>query len=657
MKQLILAVSCLMTTISFSQQTEILQIETTNQAAESAPIINHKPIFGPKANWDINFSADVSTAANGTLGQAGVAFHNNMFWTTMWASDTLIQYSSAGAFIQKLVIPGVSGARAITSDGTNLYISNATNSIYVVNPTTTTLTSTITSSAAVTSRFLTYDATLNAGSGGFWTGNFNTDIVSIDMSGAVLSTIPVATHTLGGMYGATVDNVSPGGPYLWVFHQGGANSCTFTALQLPSGTPTVHTRDAFLDMTTPYSLTSGLSGGAFLSADLVPGEISLIGLLQGTPVNVIVAYELDLSATLEDVQVTTNQPVKGYTKIPLTQIFTETFDIGYQNNGTSTVDTIYVDVDYFHNGSIVFSETLLNTNVASAGTGTLSSTYTPTNGLGIYDAFATVRPNAAISDSNPLNDTLTFTFEVTDSTFARDNSIPTGTPYVVSNTDTAYVTANFEIMATDTLTGIWVQLTTPTHGDTTFAVLYDFDGSSPSTAIAFGEINIIDSNQTEYYLRFPESIILTPGTYSFGCFESVTGINLSQSNNVFTAGTNFFYTPGGGWSASGIPTARFIRPILGMYFGADAGINESLLANMSIYPVPATEEVTIDFSTTLVAEGELIVTDITGAKITSKKLIIGTEKMTLNTSNYSTGVYILNFNIDGQQTARRITVK
>lgn len=281
MKKTLLLVSCLLSLHSIAQ-------------SEISPIINNTPLPSSKAMWDIQLSIDATTAA-GISGQAAVAFYDDEFWTSMWASDTIIRYTSGGILIQKLVIPGVSNTRSITSDGTNLYFANASNSISVVDPLTLSVTSTITSAASVTSRFLTYDASLDGGTGGFWTGDFNTDIEAIDMAGNELTVIPAATHTLTGMYGAAID-----GTILWIFHQGGANSSEMTALSTVTGTPTLVTRDVFTDFSATYSLTSGLAGGAFITSDLVFGEKSLIGLLQGTPSNLIVAYELANIAALEE---------------------------------------------------------------------------------------------------------------------------------------------------------------------------------------------------------------------------------------------------------------------------------------------------------------------------------------------------------------------
>ncbi len=326
MKRTLLAVACF-----FALQTQA--------QSEMSPVIDNTPLSSTKALWDIQFSADVTTASS-SAGQAAVAFVNNEFWTSMWASDTLIRYSATGAFIQKFTIAGLSGTRSITYDGTNLYMGNATNTIYIVDPGTQAVTGTITSSAVASSRFLTYDPSLDGGAGGFWTGNFNTDIEAISMTGTLLATIPAATHTLTGMYGAAVD-----GTTLWVFHQGGANTSQMSGISTVSGAPTFETRDVFLDFNSTYGLTSGLAGGAFITSDFMTGQKSLVGLLQGSPSNLIVVYDPEGTSSVIETE------LEGTNVYPVPTSDVLNVDFGAALNADATVTLVDI------NGRVVYSET------------------------------------------------------------------------------------------------------------------------------------------------------------------------------------------------------------------------------------------------------------------------------------------------------------
>lgn len=347
MKKFLLFSVCAVTTMTFAQN----QATITKNGAEKSVFADNTPIPSTKALWDVQFSAN-ATAASGSTGQAGVAFVNNEFWTSKWASDTLIRYSATGAFIEKFTIPGLTGTRSITSDGTNLYMGTAGTTIYQVDPITKTVTNTIPTSAGVNSRFLAYDASLNGGSGGFWTGDFSTDIVAVSMTGAFLSSIPSATHGLASMYGATVDPSGPVGPVLWVFHQQGANSTQMTGIILATGANSGVTRDVYTDVAATYSLTSGLAGGAFFTT-AYNGSKSLIGLVQGTPSNVIVVYDADLSASLYENEVNS---LSVY-PVPATDKITVTFEDAMNSNATAQLVDLngkVVSTQIVNSGSINF---------------------------------------------------------------------------------------------------------------------------------------------------------------------------------------------------------------------------------------------------------------------------------------------------------------
>ncbi len=160
------------------------QAPLSSQFAEQAPSINHKTLEANKATWSVQLLSDITTSS-GSTGFAGITFLNNQFWVSKWASDTIARFTNTGAFIDKFVIAGLSGVRCITTDGTNFYMGNNTTTIYIIDPTTQASTGTITTTNTV--RFLSYDPTLNSNAGGFWMGNFSSNIDAISMTGTILS--------------------------------------------------------------------------------------------------------------------------------------------------------------------------------------------------------------------------------------------------------------------------------------------------------------------------------------------------------------------------------------------------------------------------------------------------------------------------------------
>lgn len=628
-----------------------------NSSVDSSPNLtdNHgSGINSEKSLWDIQFNYNATTATSGDMGMAAVHFYNNEFWVSRFGSDTSYRFSSSGVLISEFTIPGLTGVRSFTSDANYIYASTNTNSIYRIDPVTHTLSgAAIAIDAWINVRFCTYDASLDGGNGGFWIGNFSTDILSIDMNGNTLSTITAATHGLTNMYGGAVDNFTAGGPYLWIFDQSGANDTQLIQLQLPGGTQTGLTHDVFADISVAHSLTSSLAGGAFISDQIVPGEVTLGGVAQGMPSIVLFGYELSAPPVGADMSVNSIRPVLGYTQVPLSQLTPDSLMIEIENLSATVVDSVIVTIEIEHSSIVVHSEQQVLLNYPAYGTSTIySSAYLPASGLGDY--VITVKTSTNITEPDPVsaNDTAMFTLTVTDSVYARDNNVPDGgSGYVVSNSDWGYAVSAFHIFNTVTVSGIWIELATPVTGDTTFGVIVNMAGGIPSGVPNTTPIQIINSGQSTYYLQFPVGLVLNPGDYAFGCYEVATGgINLAQSTNVYTAGTNFHYTPTAGWSASGTQRARFIRPI---FQASPAGVDESNPLALLVYPNPSNGLFNVSIPNSDFSHYQIM--DITGKIIRNGSL--QNNQSNIDITSCSNGIYMLQIIQNGIIVAKEYLVK
>lgn len=234
-----------------------------------------------------DFLYDIGTSI-GSAGSAGVTFVNGEFWVSKWASADINLLGSDGSFIQTFQVTGVTGTRGMTTNGTNVYIGNATTSIKIVDPITKTLTGTITSPVVV--RYIAYDASLDTGNGGFWVGNFNTDIVAISMTGVQLSSIPFATHNIGGIYGLALDSNTN---LLYAYSQSAPSNDVISTISLPSGVPTGVSYDVFANDLEPNGTTTSLAGGIFISYDVILGQSTIVGVSQATPSNMLFGINTD----------------------------------------------------------------------------------------------------------------------------------------------------------------------------------------------------------------------------------------------------------------------------------------------------------------------------------------------------------------------------
>ena len=356
------------------------------------------PSFSSQAQWDLLFDYDASTDSDqGAL--AGVVHLDSFFWAANWNADTIVVLANDGSFVEKFALPELfdedSGfIRAMTWDGTNVWAANNTADIHIIDPVTRTVSNSITTSSPDPIRFITYDASLDSGNGGFWVGNFNTPIYSINLSGGVLSTIPVTTHTLGGMYGAAFDGISAGGPYLWVFHQAGdPSNSLISQIDLNTGTPTGVGRDVNQDLNTD----GALAGGLFLTNTWDDIQTLILGgINQATP-DRIFGYELnfDPNAAADLATQAFSSPVSG---CGLTSAETITFEV--TNLGNDPVSDIPVEA--LLNGTVIATEMIAG---PLAGGMTISHTFSATVDLsmgGNYQLGVRTALNGDINNSNDL---------------------------------------------------------------------------------------------------------------------------------------------------------------------------------------------------------------------------------------------------------------
>ena len=270
----------------------IMSVVSVNaQLAEVSPVDGIQT-ESSNALFDLLYRIDIGTTGSiGADGQAGIAFINDQYWVSAWATDLIHILDASGGFIETITIAGVSGTRSMTTDGTDLFIGAAGAEIYRVDPVTRLLQGTIPilpgGGHDATARMCTYDETLDGGNGGFWIGNFGSDIASVSMFGVTLSSIPSAIHG-AAIYGGAIDNISPDGPFLWIHNQG-ASQDLITQLDPATGVPTGVEYDYAVDM---LPGVSGIAGGLFISNRVSPTAIALVGLCQCSPSNEIFAVEL-----------------------------------------------------------------------------------------------------------------------------------------------------------------------------------------------------------------------------------------------------------------------------------------------------------------------------------------------------------------------------
>jgi len=252
-----------------------------------------------EAVWDIQFNWDL-VAITGGAGNAGVVYIPTIerFWVSRWASGNIYVISKTGTIVDSFTL-AVTGTRGMAFDGQHVYHSVNTGTLQKVDPVTRQIVGTVTLPAGVTARFITYDPTADNNNGGFWVGNWNAGALNyflVSKTGAQLRVITNTTIT--GTYGIAFDKWSAGGPFLWVWSQGSGapNPQNLIQLSYATGLPTGVQHDVRADVGIGQPSTTGIAGGCFITDQLIPGKVTLGGVMQGTP-DKLFGYELATTTT------------------------------------------------------------------------------------------------------------------------------------------------------------------------------------------------------------------------------------------------------------------------------------------------------------------------------------------------------------------------
>ena len=276
----ILMVFFLTSSVAFAQLNTQSSINTAGHNSTSMDIRD----FGTPSNalkgldnqkgakgWDLQFAYPVS---KGT----GVHTDGNYFYVTMWNNDTIFRYDMTGNYVDGFVIPGIIGGKLdLAYDGNHFYggaYNNGTGTvIYEMDFVNHTLIGTINTTSDVSQ--IAYDATNDA----FWVGAWSTDLRLVSRTGTTLNTIPAGSINLSQMIGAAYDTISPGGPYLWIHDIGpsGANQARIYQIDVPNKQLTGYMFDVQADLG-----VSATAGGLFIADSIVPGEVTLGGMLQNS---------------------------------------------------------------------------------------------------------------------------------------------------------------------------------------------------------------------------------------------------------------------------------------------------------------------------------------------------------------------------------------
>ena len=231
--------------------------------------------------------------------QRSIAFDGEYYYTTSSVElGKFWKYDKNGKFIEQFSIPEMYyKLYDLAFDGRYFYGSDWSNRIFKIDFDNRRIVDIITVGGVSDLKIThcTYDPAYD----GFWIGTFTT-IGLVDRKGKFIRKMAALT-TDGNIavYGSAYDNVTPGGPYLWLSDMTAESSNKFDKLQLRQydiarGVLT-NVKHVLTDVP-GYVLGGQATGqnyvcGLFSSMDVVPGKLVLMGILNQSP-NLVFNYTL-----------------------------------------------------------------------------------------------------------------------------------------------------------------------------------------------------------------------------------------------------------------------------------------------------------------------------------------------------------------------------
>lgn len=239
-----------------------------------------------------------SFTASGDLQQA-IGFDGEFYYSTSSIElGKFWKYDKDGRFIEQFSIPEMYyKLYDITYDGRYFYGSDWSNRLFQLDFDNRRIVRIITVKDQPDLRIThcSYDPDRK----GFWVGTFNT-IGFIDMNGKILSRFSnISSDVSVSIYGSAYDNVSPGGPYLWLSDMTAESTEQIDKVLIRQfNTAKRALTDVKHSLTDApgYVLGSQNTGqnyvcGIFASTDITPGKLTLLGSLNQMP-NLFFRYTL-----------------------------------------------------------------------------------------------------------------------------------------------------------------------------------------------------------------------------------------------------------------------------------------------------------------------------------------------------------------------------
>jgi hypothetical protein len=246
------------------------------------------------------YSVQRSFDASGDL-QSSVVFDGEYYYTTSssyYYLGVFWKYDREGNFIEQFSIPEMYYMMYdLTFDGRYFYGSDYSNRLFQLDFDNRRVVRTI--EIADQSSLVITHCTYDPNRDGFWVGSWNS-ILFVDRNGVPQSLLSnISTTENLAIFGSAYDDVTPGGPYLWLSDETSDNDYTLDQIMLRQFNLTTRTLTGVKHVVSDVpgykvgtsSYTVNNICGLYTTADIEDGTLSLVGILNQSPSRIF-AYKL-----------------------------------------------------------------------------------------------------------------------------------------------------------------------------------------------------------------------------------------------------------------------------------------------------------------------------------------------------------------------------
>lgn len=433
---------------------------------------------------------------------------------------------------------------------------------------------------------------------------------------------------------------------------------------------------------------SASGGSAYTNPD--SKSINLAPFLTGTPSHLWVRFQwttnYPASATnpnvwitygwyIDDVKLVTNPTndlaITGsdwgsvglhYFQIPTEQVAPIDFSADIFNGGVNNQTNVKLNVNV-NNGLFVGSSAPVSIVSLDTMTVSVATQFTPAATIASYTVTRNISADSTddVSANNQLSD---LTFNVTDFIYARDNNVIAGS---TSNGTDPFETGNlYDIYQDDLLKAINVRLPNGTNGATVGTEIYTrlysidavsgdfvFESESAPLILAANNLNTNLVIELDPYVNVTAgtTYLAVVGSYSSGLKVSNAGTSPAQTSffldgNDITTSTLFYQTS--------TPYVRLnFDPVLGLD-------SPEQLQQVVIMPNPSNGVASLQFDLLNASDVAISVLDVSGKEVQTNimnQLTAGTHEVTLESADWTSGVYFVNLVSNGTVLTKKFVKK